>query len=131
MEDNYIRFLRLWPDGYWVWKNAASAAYNFTAFVRSLDPAALRLIAETTNPPLADEGGTQYEVGRYRVADGLLVLSLLRRIATTTGVPLEVPWSAAFEIRSPDRLWFDAAKVLFDFVQDQDVSPHCRTIRWG
>jgi hypothetical protein len=119
MEHDFVRYLRLWPDGYWVWKDVEPAQYDFTAFVQSLDPAVVRSVANTSNPPLAGDGGHEYEVGRYQVADGRIVLSLIHRVATTTGLPLEVSWSSVIEIRSANRLWIDAADVPFDFVQDQ------------
>jgi hypothetical protein len=117
MEESYIRFLRLWPDGFWLWKDVDSVDFDFVEYVRMLDLPAVRTVADNANPPPGKDGGHEYQAGHYREAVGTLLLTFVDRIPTTNGATLEIPWTGTLEIRSPVVLWFDAAKVRFDFVQ--------------
>jgi len=117
MEESYVRFLQLWPDGFWLWRNTDSADFDFATFIRGLDLAATRTNADTANPPTGQDGAFEYQAGHYREADGILFLSFVYRLGTASDAPLEIPWTGRFEIRSPVALWFDAAKARFDFVQ--------------
>ena len=117
MEENYFRFLQLWPDGFWLWKNVETADFDFPQFVRALDLPAVRTMVDRANPPTGQDGDFLYQVGHYREAHDMLHLSFVHRVATTSGPPLEVPWTGSLEIRSPVVLWFVAANVRFEFVR--------------
>jgi hypothetical protein len=123
MEESYIRFLRLWRDGFWLWKDVGSASFDFAAYVRMLDLPSVRAVAENANPPTGQDGAYEYQAGHFREADSTLLLTTISRIPTTSGAKLEMPWTGTVEIRSTLVLWFDAAKARFDFVHWPENGP--------
>lgn len=83
MQDAYFRFLKLFPDGFWLWSDKNRDDFDFPQFVRQFDLNHWRTNHKTESPPTAPDrdGGHLFEFGTYATDGNVTIVSFYSSIA--------------------------------------------------
>lgn len=86
MTEDYFRFLKFFPDGYWLWCDYGNTKLDFPAFVANFDLEKWRRNHMHISPPVSDErdGGYLFQFGTHRMDGDKVILTFHSRIVSFT-----------------------------------------------